>query len=303
MAIGDVEPVPGCSDLSYLDTGMYDVAGYGSVYLLDAERPAVVDAGIGADREAVFDAVDEHLDGHLEEILLTHVHLDHAGGAGYLADRYPEATVRAHEVGVPHLVDPDRLVAGTKEAVGDQWRFYDDPVPIPEDRIDPLADGDAIDLGDRTLAVHRAPGHAPHQVAFHDRRDDVVFTGDAAGIWVRWAGDVYPTSPPPQFDLEECLDDVRHLEDLDPDGVCFGHFGPVTDDVAGVLETYKRTLIEWVEAVRQRRAALDGDEAVIEAFASSPDPDLVEVWGRRKASDELRLNAAGVLRYLDRVED
>jgi glyoxylase-like metal-dependent hydrolase (beta-lactamase superfamily II) len=124
MAIGDVEPVPDSSDAYYLDTGMYGTEAYGSVYIVDAERPAVVDTGIGTDRERLFEALDEVGIGreNLEYVLPTHVHLDHAGGAGFLAAEYPSATVLSHESGVRHLVDPSRLVAGTKSAVDDQWR-------------------------------------------------------------------------------------------------------------------------------------------------------------------------------------
>ncbi|MFC6724778.1 MBL fold metallo-hydrolase, partial [Halobium palmae] len=148
MAIGDVEPVPDSTDVYYLDTGMYDTEAYGSVYIVDAERPAVVDTGIGTNRELLFDALDEVGVGReeLELILPTHVHLDHAGGAGFLAAECPNATVLTHESGVPHLIDPSRLVAGTKAAVDDQWEFYVEPEPVPEDRVEGLEDGDAVDL-------------------------------------------------------------------------------------------------------------------------------------------------------------
>lgn len=133
MAIGDVEAVPNSTDVYYVDTGMYEVEHYGSVYLIDAEKPALIDTGIAADREHVFGMLDELGVDDLAYILPTHVHLDHAGGAGYLAERYPDATLMTHEIGAPHLVDPSRLVAGTKAAVEDQWRFYDEPLPIDED--------------------------------------------------------------------------------------------------------------------------------------------------------------------------
>jgi glyoxylase-like metal-dependent hydrolase (beta-lactamase superfamily II) len=296
MAIGDVSPVPGCTDLYYVDTGMYDTATYGSVYLLDAERPAVVDTGIGTNRELLFAAIDDVLAGRLEFVLPTHVHLDHAGGAGFLADRHPEATVYTHERGVRHLVDPARLVAGTKAAVDDQWEFYVEPRPVPEDRIAGVTDGDRLDLGDRTLTVFHAPGHAPHQVVFHDDLDDVVFTADAAGIYVPSEDRVQPTTPPANFDLEQCLDDVRMIEDLDPETLCFGHFGSREFDPS-VTEGYRRTLVEWVEAVRQRREELEDDEAVVDHFVSNP--EVVDVWGERKARAEMRLNVRGVLGYLD----
>jgi len=298
MAIGDVEPVPDSSDAYYLDTGMYGTEAYGSVYIVDAERPAVVDTGIGTDRERLFEALDEVGIGRedLEYVLPTHVHLDHAGGAGFLAAEYPSATVLSHESGVRHLVDPSRLVAGTKSAVDDQWRHYVEPKPVPEDRIEGVADGDSIDLGDRTFDVIGAPGHAPHQVMFHDRADDLLFTGDAAGIWVPSRGEVRQTTPPSQFDLEGCLADVDRILDVRPDVLCFGHFGPREFD-ADLMEAYRRTLVEWVEAVRAKREELGDDEAVIRHFEEHT--GMADVWGEEKATAEERLNAKGVLGYLD----
>ena len=120
MAIGDVFQVTtgDCSDLSYVDVGLYDTPGYGSVYVLDAERPAIVDTGLGTNYELVLDALDD-LDIAREAVAViapTHVHLDHAGGAGYLAEACPNAEVAIHEIGAPHLIDPSRLVEGTKRA-------------------------------------------------------------------------------------------------------------------------------------------------------------------------------------------
>ncbi len=298
MAIGDVEAVPDSTGIYYLDTGMYGTEAYGSVYIIDAERPAVVDTGIGTNHELLFDALDEVGIGRedLRFVLPTHVHLDHAGGAGFLASEYPNATVMTHEIGVPHLIDPSRLVAGTKNAVDEQWQYYVEPEPVPEDRIEPLTGGDEVDLGDRVLDVVAAPGHAPHQVMFHDRADDVLFTGDAAGIWVPSKREVRQTSPPSQFDLEKCLEDVDSIQELDPDVLCFGHFGPCYYD-EDLMDGYKRTLVEWVEAVRQQREELDGDEAVIRHFQN--ESQMVETWGEEKARAEERLNVRGILGYLD----
>ena len=304
MAIGDVfEVTEGeCTDLYYLDTGMYDTPQYGSVYILDAERPAVVDTGIGTNHELLFDALEEVGIGEddLEFILPTHVHLDHAGGAGFLADRYPNATVLTHDIGVPHLVDPSRLVAGTKAAVDEQWQYYVEPKPVSEERIEGIAGGDTVDLGDRTLEVIHAPGHAPHQTIFHDTRDDVVFTADAAGIFVPQTGRVRQTTPPSQFDLDQCLADAETIIQRDPEVLCFGHFGPVhySEDL---LSGYKRTLVEWLEAVREKRDELADDEAVVEYFEDNS--RMVDVWGAEKARAEERLNTKGVLGYLDHAEE
>jgi len=301
MAAGDVfEATTGnCEDLHYVDTGMYDSPEYGSVYVLDAERPAVIDTGLGTNYERIVDAIESVglALADIEVIAVTHVHLDHAGGAGFLARDCPNADVYVHEIGAPHLVDPERLVEGTKRAVGDQWRYYVEPRPIAEDRIVELSDGDAIDLGDHELVAHHAPGHAPHQVVFEDPANDAVFTADAAGIWVPSLDRIEPTSPPSNFDLEAALDDVEMLQELGVETLLFGHFGP--RPAAGALDEYADVLAEWVAAVEDERAERADDEAVVEHFAESVDPELVEIWGEHKARAETGMNVRGVLGYLD----
>jgi glyoxylase-like metal-dependent hydrolase (beta-lactamase superfamily II) len=301
MAIGDVSTVTaaGCTDLSYVDTGMYDVAEYGSVYVVDAERPALIDTGIGTNWERIRDAVAEVgiAPDDLEVIAVTHVHLDHAGGAGFLVEAFPNAEVYVHERGAPHLEDPGRLWAGTKQAVGNQIEHYVEPRPVPAERIVEVTDGDRIDLGDHALTVHHAPGHAPHQVVFHDPANAVVFTADAAGIYTPSTDAVHVTSPPPNFDLDECLSDVETIRELDPEVLCYAHFGPVP--VGDRLAEYERVLSEWVDAVESARADLGDDEAVIERFVDRADAER-EVWGAEKADAEVAMNVRGVLTALDR---
>ena len=302
MAIGDLTEVTvgDCTDLFYVDTGMYDAPQFGSVYVIDAERPAVVDSGIGTDRERIFEALEQVgiAPSELAVIALTHVHLDHAGGAGYLAEAYPNATVAVHGVGARHLVDPSRLVAGTKAAVGEQWQHYTDPEPIPEDRIREVSDGDELDLGDRRLRVHHAPGHAPHQVVYEDPAEATVFTADAAGIYVPPQDAVHETSPPSNFDLQQCIADTRTIESLDPEVLCYGHFGEAR--AADRLAEYRTVLRSWVEAVAEKRAELADDEALAGHFAART--DLTEVWGAQKARAEARLNVRGVCTYLEEAE-
>jgi glyoxylase-like metal-dependent hydrolase (beta-lactamase superfamily II) len=296
MAPGDVVPVPDCA-AHYVDTGMYDTAGYGSVYVLDADRPAVVDSGIGAHTDRILAALDEVgvAREDLAAVALTHVHLDHAGGAGFLAAACPNADVYVHERGAPHVVDPSRLVAGTREAVGDQWQFYVEPEPVPEDRVVELADGDAVDLGSRELLARACPGHAPHQVVFADSRSGAVFTADAAGIWVPDLGEVRETTPPPQFDFERCLADVETVRGLDPERLLYAHFGPSPPDRGPdeLLDRYDRRLREWVATVRETRARHDSDEATVTALAD--DPEAASVWGETKARAERAMNVRGVL--------
>ncbi|WP_123536801.1 MBL fold metallo-hydrolase [Halosimplex salinum] len=303
MAIGDVFDVTvgDCTDLSYVDTGMYDVAEYGSVYIVDDERPALVDTGIGTNYERILDAAAEvGLEPEdIEVLAATHVHLDHAGGAGFLAEACPNADVYVHGIGAPHLVDPERLWEGTKRAVGDQFVHYTEPKPVPESRIVEVENGDSIDLGDHALDVYHAPGHAPHQVVFHDPANDAVFTADAAGIYSPDADRLFPTSPPSNFDPEQCQDDVDLLREIDPEVLCYGHYGPA--ETGDKLDDYADVLASWVARVAEKRAELDDDEAVIEHFVAEADAERA-IWGAEKADPEVAMDVRGVLIALDRAE-
>jgi glyoxylase-like metal-dependent hydrolase (beta-lactamase superfamily II) len=299
MAIGDLFEVEtgGCADLHFLDVGMYGTSGYGGVYLLDAERPAVVETGLGTRSDRILEALAEVgiAPEELAVIAVTHVHLDHAGGAGHLAQACENAAVVVHESGAPHLADPSRLVEGTKAVVGDQWQYYDDPLPVPHERVRAVTDGDVVDLGDHELRVHHAPGHAPHQVVLADPANDAVFTADAAGIYVPQLDDVVPTTPPAQFHLEKALADVETLRELDPETLLFTHFGPAPTD--RLLDRYEAVLSEWVADVEAAREELGDDEAVVERFQL--ESGMAAVWSEEKAAAEARLNTRGVLGYLD----
>lgn len=302
-AIGDVQEVTAgeCTDCYFVDTGMYETSGYGGVYIVDDDNPAVVETGLGTNHDLILEALEE-LEIAREElaaIVVTHIHLDHAGGAGFLAEACPNADVYVPAPGTSLLADPSKLVAGTKAAVGDQWQYYVDPLPVDEDRIISIEDGDVIDLGTHELRAHHAPGHAFHQLVYEDSANDAVFVGDAAGIWAPNPETISETSPPSDFDLEECLADVEVLQELDPDVLLYTHFGPraVGDDAEAALEEYATVLTEWVEEVESKREELGDDEAVIEHFAASS--EMADTWGEEKASAEAVMNARGVLGYLD----
>jgi glyoxylase-like metal-dependent hydrolase (beta-lactamase superfamily II) len=300
MGIGDVHSVEGVPDCYCVDTGMFDEPEFGAVYIYDTDRPAIIDTGVGTNYENVLEGLREVgiEPDELESILLTHIHLDHAGGAGFLVEE-TDADVYVHESGKQFITDPGGLWEGTKEAVGDQIVFYTEPEPVPEGRIETFEDGDAIDLGGATLDVHRAPGHAFHQVMFHDADAAAVFAADAAGIYVPTLDAVTVTSPPPGFDLEAVVADARAIEELDPETICYAHFGPAPLDDR--IDEYVEAITEWVEAVEEKRAELGDDEAVIEHFIE--ESELTEVWNETKAPAEISMNVRGVFHYLDDADE
>jgi glyoxylase-like metal-dependent hydrolase (beta-lactamase superfamily II) len=298
MAINDVTRVTvgDCSDIFCLDVGLYGTPRYGAIYILDTERPAVVDTGTGANYELLTKAlgtVGIAFD-DLEIIALTHVHLDHAGGAGRLAADCPNAEVYVHEIGASHVIDPGQLVVGTKRVIGDLWEYHTEPEPIPEHRVQTLGEGDTIDLGDRELETLYVPGHAPHQVAFYDPVSDALFPGDAAGMWLPGPELLTVTTPPPNFDLEQWLESHDKIRDVDAGTFLYPHFGP--REAADGIDEHERLLTAWVRDIETKREELD-DEAVIEYFGETS--DLSKKLGDPAGSVPTRFSVQGVLHYLD----
>ncbi|MFB6178412.1 MAG: MBL fold metallo-hydrolase [Halorientalis sp.] len=303
MGIGDIHQVKAdtCGHIYYVDVGMYGVAEYSSVYIIDDDRPTVVETGLGTRTELILDALAElGIDpADLEVIALTHVHLDHAGGVGALAEACPNATVAVHERGVPHLIDPTAIVAGTKEVVGEFWDYYTEPTPVPEDRLRALRDGDVLDLGATELHVHHAPGHASHQVLYEVPAADAVFTADAVGSYFPALGGVKAVSSPPEFDLAQCLADVDLVRSLDPSTLLFSHFG--SRPTGEILEEYDAVLRAWIAKIARQRQQLDDDRAVFERLldASVTPPN----WPEDIVYGEFRTNFSGATMYLDQYDN
>lgn len=288
----------GCSDVYCVDVGLYGLPRYGAIYIIDAEYPAVIDTGIGKNYDRILDALETIgiSRKELSYILPSHVHLDHAGGTGYLAKECSNATIGVHELGAPHLVDPSGLVKGTKRAVGsDKWKYYGEPIPVPEERIEEFTGGESIDLGDHTLEVLHAPGHAPHQVVFENPQNGLIFVADAAGNWFSDRGFTRALSPPPDFDLEKCLADLDMLRSLDPAVLCYAHFGP--DSANGKLDLFEEVLVAWVNAIATKRQELGDDDAVVDHFAARN--GVSHLWPERQAYSGTAMNVRGALHYLD----
>ncbi|MBW7651749.1 MBL fold metallo-hydrolase [Anoxybacillus sp. ST4] len=168
----------------------------------------------------------------VKNIIVTHIHLDHAGGAGVLLQHCPNARVFVHPKGMRHLADPSRLIQGAKAVYGEKFDALFDPiVPIPEDRLIAKEDGETLQIGkDRTLTFMHTPGHANHHFSIYDPKSNGIFTGDTAGVFypqlLSYYVELYlPSTSPNQFDPEAMLASIERFKALRPGRIYFGHFG------------------------------------------------------------------------------
>jgi glyoxylase-like metal-dependent hydrolase (beta-lactamase superfamily II) len=237
----------------------------------------------------------------LAGVAVTHIHLDHAGGVGDVARAFPKATVYVHEKGARHLADPTRLVNSAAMVYGPLLdSLYGRLDPTPAHRIHVLADGEDIDIGGgRRLTTVDSPGHAKHHLALHDSDSGILFAGDAVGVRLPDAGVLRPSTPPPDFDLDQALTSLRRFAERRPAGVALAHYGLVPDPIE-TLDEAGETLTRWAEVAEAAwREGRDIATALDEAFAgelSSTDP------AHREKLDTLNgvhSNAAGFKRWLE----
>ena len=193
------------------------------------------------------DALLEGLDREPRRLLLTHIHLDHAGAAGSLVERFPELEVCVHEIGIRHLADPSRLLDSARRLYGDQMDELWGPVlPVPERNLRSLRGGEELSGG---VVVLYAPGHASHHVAY--LIDGVAYVGDVAGVRIPPAQFVLMPTPPPDIDVELWLDSIERVAAARPARLALTHFGAV-DQVGRHLDAARRGLREIAALARER---------------------------------------------------
>lgn len=284
---------------------MHGWQGITAVYLLDGPNPAVIDTGPGSSEEHILVALEQAGVDSLAWIVLTHIHLDHAGAAGRLAQRFPEAQVVVREEGARHVADPSRLWASAAQLYPDMQTLWGAMLPVDKQRIVAVSsDGPAVDLGGgRTLDAFYAPGHAKHQMALLDSATGDLFVGDALGVRVPDAGVVRPAAPPPEFDLELMVSTAARLHGLGPTRVFPTHFGPAPD-VDQIFEEAPRRFTQWVEAAARVLESGGGLAEMIEDFRARREefyPDLPpEMVAKFEYSCSYDLNSRGILRYLEK---
>lgn len=305
------EAAPG---ITAIDTRMFDRPKATSAYLIEADQPALVETGSTTVVPEVRARLEELGIGpdDLAHIVVTHIHLDHAGGAGTLAPHFPNATVWVHERGAQHLADPSRLMASAERIYGTEGlrKLFGMVEPVPPDRLRAMTDGDVIDLGTRTLTALYTPGHASHHVALQDSGTDGVFVGDALGVYLPDVRILRPATPPPEFDLEQAVASVERIQQAGPSTILFSHFGPVTE-VDHITALAVRRMERWTEVVAEALEQTDELDQVASFLRRGTAQELnpADEEGREAIADRyellssVQMNAMGLIRYLRKKQE
>jgi len=216
-------------------------------YIITGEKPFLVESGPTSSVPNLLSGLKElniNFD-DIQYVAVTHVHLDHGGGAGTLLKSLPNAKLIVHPRGAPHLVDPERLWPSSQSVLGFISDIFGKPEPVPIERLIPITEG-TFDLGyGGKLTVIETLGHASHNLGFQESFNGGVFPGDAAGTYLPLFDVIVPTTPPP-FHLDAALASLDRLISLNPTVLYFSHFGKATDAV-NRLRDYKVQLQLWAD--------------------------------------------------------
>lgn len=216
----------------------------------------------------------------VQQILLTHIHLDHAGATGTIVRAHPHIKVFVHERGATHMADPAKLLASATRLYGKNMdRFWGEVAPVPQHRLVVLRGGERIEAGGRAFEVVYTPGHASHHVSYFDQSSGVAFVGDTAGVCIN-RGYVLPPTPPPDIDIEAWKTSADAIDNWSPDTLFLTHFGPVAD-ARNHMNTLLDNLNETAGWVRQSLSEPDSDEERSSRFA-----EQLRVHMRRRMTDE-----------------
>ncbi|MDF4004997.1 MBL fold metallo-hydrolase [Luteibacter sahnii] len=299
-----------------IDTGFGRPAFDAAYLVVERGRGAFIDSGtahsvprfLQALRTAGLRTCD------VDWVILTHVHLDHAGGAGELMTHLPNARLAVHPRGARHMIDPAALVAGATAVYGEaaMRRDYGDITPVASDRVVEASDGFAIDLAGRALLCLDTPGHAKHHIAIHDERANAFFTGDVFGLSYRELDTargpfIIPTTSPVQFDPDEAHASIDRMLRYAPEAMYLTHYDRV-EDVARLAQDLHEQIDAMVAIGRRHAGDPDRERRIADEFAALY-VDRAQGHGVTLAPEsvvallevDIRLNAQGMAVWLDRA--
>ena len=300
--------------ITAIDSGMVRPQ-MAACYLLETgSAVAVVETGNAASADRILKVLKSRgrRPEEISHVIVTHVHLDHAGGAGTLIQRLPQATLVAHPYGARHLIDPSKLEAGARAVYGDA-RFdamYGSLVPVPKDRVIVKEDGEELAIGGRRLEFMDAPGHARHHFTVWDEQTNGWFTGDTFGLSYRNLDTengafIFPTTTPIQFDPPALISSIDRMMEKSPSNMYLTHFGRV-QEAERLAEDMRRAVREFVELAERFEKSDDRTRCIEDAMmdrlferARSHGVTLEEDALRETLAGDVILNTQGLEFWLD----
>lgn len=280
-----------------------------SALLRSPGHRALVDPGPASTLEALREgllAQGLHV-ADLDAILLTHIHLDHAGATGALVKENPRLAVYVHTRGAPHLLDPGKLLDSARRLWGDELpRLFGNTLPVPAENLRILAGGETLRLGSRELGVAYTPGHAAHHVSYFDEADGTAFVGDTAGIRIRNGPYILPATPPPDINLELWDESFATILAHRPEKLFLTHFG-YAKNPAEHLDGFRGRLHRWTEAAAKALKNNADDAAASHDFTEMARAELVAAMSQTEADHYaftagLDLSFLGLARYIRKRE-
>jgi glyoxylase-like metal-dependent hydrolase (beta-lactamase superfamily II) len=278
----------------------YLYPGHAASHIIqDAGRAAFVDVGTNYSVPHLLDALDVLglARSAVDYVFVTHVHLDHAGGAGELMKALPNARCIIHPRGAPHMTEPEKLIAGAKAVYGAERfnKLYGELVPIPASRMQVTEDGMRCRLGGRELELIHTPGHAMHHYAVVDAAHASIFPGDTFGVSYRQMDSprgvfIFPATTPTQFDPDQLIASIERMEAYRPEAMYLMHFSRVTD-VPRLGRALKEQIAEYVRIAEQHAGAPDRYEAI--------KADMLDMWLVRAHELGVPLTDAEIARFLE----
>lgn len=266
-----------------------------TIYAINDGEKAIIDAGPASVSAQLLVGLREAgiPPEEITLIILTHIHIDHAGGTWSLIESMPNAKVLVPYRGLKYLVDPTRLLQSAAPILGDLLNLWGPVKPVPSQRVEPLQFNQKIDLGEVQLTCLPAVGHAPHQMVFLDEVNG-VFAADALGIFHEKCGKFTPTSPPPAFDYPQAIRDIQMIRGLEPDRVLLPHYSFLQAS-SSLFEEIEGVYVRWHDIIEAQRGTEDVgrvSERVLEEFPSYR--ECIEPAVLRQV---MRLDVGGMLDY------
>jgi glyoxylase-like metal-dependent hydrolase (beta-lactamase superfamily II) len=243
----------------------------------------------------------------LDAILLTHIHLDHAGATGALVKENPRLAVYVHTRGAPHLRDPGKLLDSARRLWGDELpRLFGNTLPVPAENLHILAGGETLRLGTRELGVAYTPGHAAHHISYFDEADGTAFVGDTGGIRIRNGPYILPATPPPDINLELWDESFATILAHRPTKLFLTHFG-YAENPAEHLDAFRERLHRWTDAAARALKNNADDAAASRDFTEMARAELVRAMSQTDADHYaftagLDLSFLGLARYIRKRE-